>query len=141
MFPMFKIVPAVIITAIIGVAGQAAQAQPGNSSARNTTVIVINHDDDDWKNHGPKNKKYKKRKASNRYDHPGRGPVYVSHPPLIIRDTRHLSIRRYSKDRYYFRTNGGLHYWLGPNGYLYLDAKFVNRKVYSKRELNAWKRM
>ncbi len=115
MFPMFKIVPAVIITAFIGVAGQAAQAQPGNSSARNTTVI--------------------------RYHHPGPGPVYVSHPPLIIRDTRHLSIRRYSKDRYYFRTNGGLHYWLGRNGYLYLDAKFVNRKVYSKRELNAWKRM
>jgi hypothetical protein len=137
---MLKIVPAVMITAIVGLISVSSQAQgPRNPHHSGTTVIVID-DDDDWHDRGPNHKKYRKGKHSRYREHPGNRRGRISHPPLVIMDTRHLPIRKYSNNRYYYRTQAGLHYWLGRNGNLYLDVKFVNRNQCNDREYAYWER-
>lgn len=64
----------------------------------------------------------------------------VNHPPLVIMDTRHLPIRRYSDNRYYYRTSAGLHYWLGRDGHLYLDVKFVQAEARYLHDYAIWQR-
>lgn len=138
---MLRIVPAVILTATIGLISLSTKAQgPWNQHRSNTTVIVIDNDDDNWRERGPHHKKYKKGKHSRHWDHPGNRGGRISHPPLVIVDTRHLPIRRYNNNRYYYRSQAGLHYWLGRNGYLYLDVKYVNRNQCTEREYAYWER-
>lgn len=138
---MLRIVPAVILTATIGLISLSTKAQgPWNQHRSNTTVIVIDNDDDNWRERGPHHKKYKKRKHSRHWDHPENRRGRISHPPLVIVDTRHLPIRRNNNNRYYYRSQAGLHYWLGRNGYLYLDVKYVNRNQCTEREYAYWER-
>lgn len=138
---MLRIVPAVILTASISLVSLSSQAQgPRNAHRNPTTVIVIEDDHDDWQDRGPHHKKYKKGKNSRHWDHPGNHKVRISHPPLVIVDTRHLPIRRYNNNRYYYRSQAGLHYWMGRNGYLYLDVKYVNRNQWTDREYAYWER-
>jgi len=136
---MLKIVPAVIVTAIIGLISIPSMAQgPRYKQSGNTTVIIVQ--DDDWEEDRRHPKHYKKGKHGRSYNHPAYRNRRVSHPPLVIVDTRHLPIRRYSNNRYYYRTQAGLHYWLGRNGQLYLDVKFVNRSLCDRGEYARWER-
>lgn len=135
---MLKIVPAVIATALIGLVSTNVIAQgSGYHNRPATNVIIVN--DAHCDHHHPGNKKYKK--AKHPHKHKGyRHSRPVAHPPLVIVDTRHLPIRRYSNNRYYYRTQAGLHYWLGRNGHLYLDVKFVQPGARNSRDYAIWER-
>lgn len=113
---MLKIVPAVLITAIASMLSGSVNAQGRHHRDANTKVIVVHE------RKGPKHR------------------VHKHQPPLVIVDTRRLPIRKYSRNRYYYRTPDGYHYWLGANGNLYLDAKFVNRRGYDVYEYRVWER-
>ncbi|WP_290707967.1 hypothetical protein [Flavihumibacter sp. CACIAM 22H1] len=137
---MVKIVPAVFMTAMIVFSGTVSLAQGHrHSQGGNTTVIVV-QDDDDWSAGRKHPKKYKHNKHSREYGYEAHRGRRVSQPPLVIYDTRHLPIRRYSNNRYYYRTQAGLHYWLGRDGRLYLDVKYVNRHQCDDREYAYWER-
>lgn len=145
---MFKILPAVIFTAILATGTTVSFAQPRGyypPYPQREVVIIDDHRDRDGRydhddrydrhdhdcDYGCKHKQsHKKRKKYHR----------DAGYPLIIIQTRNLPIMRYGHNRYYYRNAAGMHYWLGRDGRLYLDVKYVRMARYNDHEYSQWQR-
>lgn len=156
---MLKIVPAVIITALSALAPSLVQSQPGAYyPPRDRGPVIVMEDSRDYRDWGGHRDHRDNRYGRDRDDwfdghdrdcrkdcrHPRHHKKYrksghYAGYPLIIVEVRGLPIHRYSHNRYFYRNHAGMHYWLGRDGRLYLDEKYVRMAAYNDHEYRQWR--
>ena len=150
---MFKILPAVLFTAILTGGTNAANAQSrgfDHPYPPKEVIIIDDHrayPDRDHRDYDDRYERDDRYDRNGRYDRHGkhgnkRNKKYRHHVayPLVIIHTRNLPVRRYGHNRYFYRNQAGMHYWLGRDGRLYLDEKFVGMARYNDHEYRQWRR-